>query len=254
MPFVAVSTPMRAGFFGGWEIVLLLAVILIVWGAKTLPDQPDGLRRWFEEFRKWLRNAADEELSKSLRSWANESDATSGREDQAANARSKADELVLWLAQGFDVGRIPWAPGTLGSLVGVLWFAVLLVPGNLWFYVVGTVLGLGLSVWLCGAAERILGRTDPGSVVLDEIAAMPVCFLPWVLGQGVRLKSMPPVEAFFSGNNWLFTALIFALFRVFDVLKPWPVRLSENLPGGWGVTADDFLAAAYVALLGVPFI
>ena len=168
--------------------------------------------------------------------------------------RCRYDPLVLWLARGFDVGRIPVAPGTFGSLVGVLWFALLLAPGNLWCYLSGALLGLGLSVWLCGVAERILGLTDPGSVVLDEIAAMPVCYLPWVLSEWVRLKAMPPVAAFFTARTWMCTALIFVLFRVFDVLKPWPVRQSQNLPGGWGVTLDDFLAAAYVALLSVPFV
>src|SRR5207247_4322232 len=131
--------------------------------------------------------------------------------------RSREDELVLWLAQGFDVGRIPVAPGTLGSLVGVLWFAILLVPGNLWFYVAGTALGLALSVWLCGAAEKILREKDPGRIVLDEIVAMPICFLPWVLSDCARLKAMPAVEAFFTERAWIGTTLLFVLFRVFDV-------------------------------------
>jgi len=168
--------------------------------------------------------------------------------------RCRFDPLVLWLARGFGVGRIPIAPGTFGSMVGVLWYALLLVPGNLWSYLSGALLGLALSVWLCGVAEKILGLTDPESVVLDEIAAMPVCFLPWVLSEWVRLKAMPPVAAFFTARTWMCTALIFVLFRVFDVLKPWPVRQSQNLPGGWGVTLDDFLAASYVALLSVPFV
>ena len=95
--------------------------------------------------------------------------------------RAVKEEITLFVAQGFGVGRIPFAPGTFGSLVGLAWFALLLTGYNLWAYFGGTLLGLALSVWLCGAAERILGKKDPGSVVLDEIAAMPVCFLPWVI-------------------------------------------------------------------------
>ena len=88
--------------------------------------------------------------------------------------------VKLWLAQGFGVGRIPVAPGTFGSVLGLLWFTLLLLSGSWWCLLGGGVAGLGLSVWLCGAAEKILGQTDPGSVVLDEIAAMPVCFFAWL--------------------------------------------------------------------------
>lgn len=165
--------------------------------------------------------------------------------------RSRADELTLWIAQGFDVGRIPVAPGTFGTLVGFLWFAILLVPGSLPLYLIGTLLGLIASVWFCGEAERILQQTDPGSVVLDEIAAIPVCFLPWVWSEFGRLHTMPPVETFFTGRALLLTALVFGLFRAFDILKPWPVRQSQSLPGGLGITVDDFLAALYVAALTV---
>ncbi len=89
--------------------------------------------------------------------------------------------MKLWVAQGFGVGRIPVAPGTFGSVAGVLWFGLLLLTGSMWLFIAGTIAAIALSVWLCGAAEKILGQTDPGSVVLDEIAAMPVCFLGLVI-------------------------------------------------------------------------
>ena len=88
--------------------------------------------------------------------------------------------VKLWIAQGFGVGRIPRAPGTFGSLVGVLWFGLLLMPGSMGIFIGGTIAAIALSVWLCGAGEQLLGQKDPGSVVLDEIAALPVCFLGWV--------------------------------------------------------------------------
>lgn len=157
--------------------------------------------------------------------------------------------MILFIAQGFGVGRIPKAPGTFGTLIGLPWFALLLLPGSLPVFIVGTILGLGLSVWCCGRAEKILGQTDPGSVVLDEIAAMPVCFLPWLLWEMNRLGIVPAPEHFFTGGNLVRTAEAFLIFRIFDIWKPWPVRQSQRLPGGWGVTVDDVLAAVYTGLV-----
>ena len=154
--------------------------------------------------------------------------------------------MSLWLAQGFGVGRIPVAPGTFGSVVGLLWFGLLLASGNLSGLIGGSLAGLALSVWLCGVAEKVLGRTDPACVVLDEISAMPVCFFGWV---GIRLAqtgALPGAGYFLAGNHLLLTLGVFVVFRFFDVVKPWPVRQSQSLPGGWGITVDDLLAAVYV--------
>ncbi len=154
--------------------------------------------------------------------------------------------LKLWIAQGFGVGRIPLAPGTFGSLVGVLWFMLLLGPGNLWLFVGGMIAGAGLSVWLCGEGEKILNQKDPGCVVLDEVAAIPLCFAGWVGRVFWKTGIMPRPEDILSGEHWLAAVGVFAAFRFFDVLKPWPVRQSQSLPSGWGVTVDDLLAALYV--------
>ncbi|MBI5384270.1 MAG: phosphatidylglycerophosphatase A [Verrucomicrobia bacterium] len=162
--------------------------------------------------------------------------------------------FCLLIAQGFGAGRMPVAPGTYGTVPGLLWFVVLLLTGNFWLFIAGIVLGIALSVWLCGEAEKILQQKDPPSVVLDEIIAVPICFLPWVVSECRRLGAMPEPGAFFSAKSWWITVTIFALFRVFDILKPWPVKQSQRLPGGWGVTVDDVLAAGYVALLSLFFV
>lgn len=154
--------------------------------------------------------------------------------------------LKLWIAQGFGIGRIPVAPGTFGSLVGLLWFALLLVPANFWLFAAGIIAGAALSVWLCGEGERILNQKDPGSVVLDEVAAIPLCFAGWVGKVFWKTGAMPRIEDIFGGEHWLAALGVFVAFRFFDVLKPWPVRQSQSLPGGWGVTVDDLLAALYV--------
>ena len=156
--------------------------------------------------------------------------------------------LILWVAQGFGVGRSPFAPGTLGSGIGLIWFAGLLATGNLVAFGLVVGVSLGLSIWLCGAAEDILKQRDPGSIVLDEIVAMPVCFVGWLIGVLYREGVWPPPERLLNATTWPLVLVVFGLFRLFDVLKPWPVRQSQRLPGGWGVTVDDLLAAVYVNL------
>lgn len=159
---------------------------------------------------------------------------------------SLSDNCTLWLAQGLGVGRIPFAPGTFGSVLGLGWFALLLAPGSLIFFCVGIVTSIVASVWFCGAAEKTLKQIDPPSVVLDEIIAIPVCFSGWVAKIFFTTGQMPAPGYFFSAENWPRTLGVFVLFRVFDIAKPWPVRQSQRLPGGWGVTVDDVLAAVYV--------
>jgi len=233
--------PFFAGSFGGWELMLLIAVCLILFSARKLPEMSKRLREGIDEFLKATLEV-NREMAGAL---------GMVKEKSEEKKQSRSDEFLLWLAQGFDVGRIPWAPGTFGSLVGLVWFAVLLVPGSLVIYLAGIAVSISVSVLVCTAAERILGETDPGSVVLDEIIALPICFLPWVVCEYTRLGAMPAAETFFTGKALLGSAGIFLLFRVFDITKPWPVRQSQSLPGGLGVTIDDCLAAGYVALVSL---
>jgi phosphatidylglycerophosphatase A len=161
------------------------------------------------------------------------------------------EAVTLWLAQGFGIGRVRLAPGTFGSALGLLWFAILLWMQTLWAFLAVAVGGLLISVWICGRAERILNQRDPGSIVLDEICAVPLCFVPWVTSEWLRKGAWPTLEAFFGEKTWYITVVIFVLFRGFDIVKPWPVRQSQRLPGGWGVVMDDVLAALYVCALSL---
>lgn len=159
--------------------------------------------------------------------------------------------LLLWLAEGLGSGRLRKAPGTWGSLVGLAWFALLLLPGHPVFFWAGLLLAAALAVPLCTFAEQHLGETDPGRVVLDEIVAIPVCFVPWVLSQAQLLGHFPDLSTFLRlAPPWLIPAG-FAAFRLFDIWKPFPIRQVQHLPRGWGIVADDLLAAAWVALLGL---
>jgi phosphatidylglycerophosphatase A len=101
------------------------------------------------------------------------------------------------------------------------------------------------AVWVCGKAETILGETDPPSVVLDEIVALPFCYAATVLSWQTA-GIWPGPRQFLLGHAGLALA-VFALFRVFDIAKPWPIRASQRLPGGWGVVVDDVLAALCVS-------
>ncbi len=160
------------------------------------------------------------------------------------------DRWILLLAQGFGSGRVPVAPGTVGTLPGCVWCLILLLPGNPWVYLIGTLAAIPVAVWACGEAERILGRTDPGSVVLDEIIAVPVVMSGYLWHRWRGSGELPPPGEL--ADWWPALAAGFVLFRLFDVWKPWPIRRLQHLPGGWGVVVDDLLAGVVAAIvLGV---
>ncbi|MFP4639062.1 MAG: phosphatidylglycerophosphatase A [Guyparkeria sp.] len=147
---------------------------------------------------------------------------------------------TMWLAFGFGTGLAPKAPGTVGTLPGVLlgWLlTALLVPWLGQGATVALILGLTallsvVGVWICGEASRRLGVHDHGGIVFDEIVGvLPVFVL------------LP--------TAWWELLLVFAWFRVFDVIKPWPISwLDRHVEGGLGIMLDDLLAGAY-ALVAV---
>jgi phosphatidylglycerophosphatase A len=245
----SMAMAMLADLLGGWEIILILAVVMILFAAKKLPELMRGLDRGAFEFKKSTEEVLEQKESGLVYEALTVENRTAEFVYPEKEHPNALREMTLLLAQGFGLGRIPFAPGTFGSLLGVAWVAALVATGNYWLYLAGTFAGLALSVIVCGAAEKILKQKDPPSVVLDEIAAMPICFLAIVTEAWVSRGKLPPVEWFFSGHNLLWTILIFVVFRLFDIAKPWPIRQSQRLPGGWGVTVDDVLAAVDVAII-----
>ncbi|MBP6507771.1 MAG: phosphatidylglycerophosphatase A [Opitutaceae bacterium] len=129
------------------------------------------------------------------------------------------------------IGRKLKAPGTWGSVAGLLYFTVIFAGR---YGVIGTLLlsaiGCYVAVAICGEAEFRLGKRDPGEVILDEFVAVPLCFLGWPLLVG----PVPAWGVFLAG---------FALFRLFDIVKPFGIRKLQDLPAGWGVVVDDVAAA-----------
>lgn len=138
--------------------------------------------------------------------------------------------LSGWIGCGFGSGLSPIAPGTAGSLVSLLpayaWLA-LLPPQPWWVIALALLAAVVLGIVCCGRAGRLLGQSDHPALVWDEFC-----------GQWLVLLVVPV-----SWSGWL---AAFVLFRVFDILKPWPVRLADRyVSGGLGVMLDDLLAAGY---------
>ena len=159
------------------------------------------------------------------------------------------DRLILLIAQGLGTGRSPVAPGTGGTLLGLPLFILLLLPGSFALFISSLLVLSVASVWFCGRAETILELCDPLSVGIDEIVAGPRCFAGWVSSLYFANGSMPEWTYFFSEKTWYLSVVIVLLFRLFDIAKPWPIGASQALPGGWGVTIDDLLAALYVNII-----
>ena len=140
------------------------------------------------------------------------------------------NKAAVFLATGFYIGKIPLAPGTFGSLIG-LPLCFLLAKIQLSAAIIAVLLIIALAIWISNVAERTLERKDPGCIVIDEIAGMVV-----------TLIGLP--------FNLTTAAIGFILFRILDILKPFPIRiLDKRLPGGLGIVADDVVAGIFANLL-----
>ena len=134
--------------------------------------------------------------------------------------------LALFLSTFGYLGYAPVAPGTFGSAAGLLVFYLIRSTGSAAVELGAIAVLFGVGVWAGTVAEHHFGGIDPGPVVLDEVVGMLItlCLLP-VNGTGA-----------FAG---------FLVFRILDVVKPFPSARFEKLPGGLGVMADDGMAAIY---------
>jgi phosphatidylglycerophosphatase A len=145
-------------------------------------------------------------------------------------ASSFRDKTVVWLATGFYTGNFPWAPGTFGTLPGLL-LCFFLARLPLSASILLIIALIGIAIWIAGEAEKMLGQKDPGCIVIDEIAGMAVTMLaiPFTLQTAV------------AG---------FLLFRFFDVVKPPPIRIiDQKVHGGVGIVMDDVIAGVFANLV-----
>lgn len=136
---------------------------------------------------------------------------------------------VQCLALGFGAGLSRHAPGTVGSLLALLFYVLFLHDFSLSSYIVWIVCTLSLGVVICDYSGRVLGAKDHPAIVWDEFVGM------WVALIGLPLQ-------------WQWLLLAFVLFRVLDIFKPPPLGSLERLPHGFGVMLDDFVAGLFVAL------
>ena len=130
----------------------------------------------------------------------------------------------LALATVFGVGYVPLVPGTCGSAVGLLLWKVL--PDSASVHATAIVALFAIGSWSGGVAERHFAETDPAAVVIDEVMGMLITL-------------------FLNPVGWAGAIAAFLLFRIADVVKPFPANRLERLGGGIGVMADDAMAAIY---------
>ena len=135
-------------------------------------------------------------------------------------------QLALFIATCGYLGYVPVAPGTFGSAAGLVVFYAVRSTGSTTVEVAAITILFAIGIWAGTVAEHHFGDIDPAPVVLDEVVGMLIT---------LALLPVTPAGAFVG----------FLVFRVLDVVKPWPSARFERLPGGLGVMADDGMAAIY---------
>lgn len=139
--------------------------------------------------------------------------------------------LAKYIATWFGSGLIPKAPGTWGTVAAIPFAFVITAIFGPFALLVAAILAFVIGIWAAGAYAREIEKPDPSEVVIDEVAAI------WLV------LTFVPV-------SWVGWLIAFAVFRFFDVVKPWPVSLADTkLKGGFGIMADDIIAALYTLLI-----
>lgn len=184
----------------------------------------------------------------------------------ATASLGKKPRFAYLLATCFGLGYLPKAPGTWGSLAGVIltsaiWVATLqgfisdvffhdlFAPAYALVTNVCLVLVAVAGVWASSRVVAFSGIKDPQFVVIDEVSGQMLALqlgIPALAGRRFFVIHTPILN---FDVQWAVLLVGFILFRLFDIWKPFPIRHLEKLPGGWGVMADDWLAGIYAAIL-----
>lgn len=151
--------------------------------------------------------------------------------------RLLSDRTVLALSTCGPVGYWGKAPGTNGTVVGLVFYTLFFFQAPVFTHVMAGLFLAWVAAALCDEGERRMQKRDPGEMILDEIVAVPLCFV------GVHHWMNQ------TGQVWLYLLAGFLLFRLFDILKPFGIGRLQSWPGGWGVVVDDVAAAAVTAVL-----
>jgi len=130
------------------------------------------------------------------------------------------------LSLGFGSGLSPYAPGTMGTLVSIPLYLIFARLGLPWYLLI-VAIGFGVGIFLCQYTSEVLGVDDHSGIVWDEF-----------IGFWITMIAVPV--------SWPWIVAGFVLFRFFDILKPWPVKVADaKIKGGFGVMFDDVLAGLY---------
>lgn len=146
-----------------------------------------------------------------------------------ALSRLSLKNPIHFLALGFGSGLVAKAPGTFGTLAGIPVFLLLSQLSMPWYLGI-TLLSIVLGFYICDKASKDMGVHDHGSIVWDEIAGLLITMIAAPAG-------------------WLWLVIGFVLFRIFDIVKPWPIRwLDAKVHGGFGIMIDDVLAGVFALI------
>ncbi len=138
--------------------------------------------------------------------------------------------ITLIIATGFGLGNSQILPGTLGTLLGII-PAIFILSQSLILQIVYCFIIVFFGFIVCNKAAKIIGEKDPSCIVADEFCTLPIT----VIG--------------FSDPIFILSGFIF--HRFFDILKPWPIKKLEELPGGLGIILDDFLSAIFALIINM---
>ena len=148
-------------------------------------------------------------------------------------AMTWSERFIVFCGVGFGSGLAPKAPGTFGSAFALLFIPAFMAIGFLYSTIAIIVMSL-IGIYICGRAADIMRVHDDGRIVWDEFAGQSITFLPLI---------------YLGLMNWVWLFIGFALFRLFDVWKPWPIRvIDRQVDGGFGIMLDDLIAGLWAAL------
>ena len=143
------------------------------------------------------------------------------------------ERCIVFCGVGFGSGLLPKAPGTFGSAFALLFVPVFMAIGFNASVIAMIMMSL-IGIYICGRTADIMGVHDDGRIVWDEFAGQSITFLPLI---------------YLGIMNWVWVLVGFVLFRLFDVWKPWPIRvIDQKVDGGFGIMFDDLIAGLWAAI------
>lgn len=158
---------------------------------------------------------------------------TSARPPIPFKTMSLFERSIVFLGVGLGSGLSPKAPGTFGSAAALLLLPIFFAVGFTWSVMIMLIMSL-VGIYICGKTAELMGVHDDGRIVWDEFAGQSITFLPLI---------------FLDQMNFIWLVIGFALFRLFDIWKPWPIRLADqHVDGGFGIMLDDIIAGIWAAL------